>query len=139
MFVTYSGMDLDSLSCDSQIIFFKEYGYKMEPIDTALFPERRAKPRINSDYPAIVEGLDPQEGKFVEKARVINLSSGGAFVVTHRSIQNDAEVQVKIALPTGSPEWGTSDLETSGNVVRSEQQLDGAVGIAIKFQGYTFL
>lgn len=104
-----------------------------------LFAERRAKPRINCDYPAIVKGVDKLGNKFAEEARVINLSSSGTFLVTLRSIQIYTDVQVKIALPTGSLKWGTSNLTASGNVVRNEDQLDGAVGIAIKFQGYRFV
>jgi hypothetical protein len=108
-------------------------------VSKTLFSERRMKPRINCDYPAILQGRDALDRKFAENARVINLSASGIFVVTQCSIQNNTEVQVKIALPTRSLKWGTSNLATSGNVVRNELQSDGAVGIAIHFQGYKFL
>jgi len=112
----------------------------MEPvISKALVTERRTKHRLNCDYPAVVKGYDAQGVKFAEKARVINLSTSGIFVVTKRSIRNETEVYVKIAFPTGSLEWGTSKLATSGKVVRNEFQSDGSVGIAIKFQSYKFL
>ena len=109
-----------------------------QTVSKSLFPEKRTKPRINCDYPATVHGLNAQGLKFVEEARVINLSSSGALVVTKGSIPNNAEVHVKIALSSGSLEWGPSNLATSGNVVRNELQSDGAFGIAIKFQGYKF-
>jgi hypothetical protein len=105
-------------------------------VNETLFPERRMKPRINCDYPALMKGRDALGQIFAENARAINLSASGVYLVTQRSIQNNTEVHVKIALPTGSLEWGTSNLGTSGNVVRNEVQSDGAVGIAIKFHGY---
>lgn len=108
-------------------------------VGKALVSERRTKFRIICDYPAVVKGYDSQGQKFAEKARVINLSTCGIFVVTKRSIQNETEVYVKIALPTGSLEWGTSKLLTSGIVIRNEFQSDGSVGLAIKFQRYKFL
>lgn len=112
----------------------------MEQNDSkALFPERRTKHRINCDYPAIVKGRDAEGVKFAENARVINLSASGILAVTQHPIQDNTEVHVKIALPTGSVEWGTSKLATKGNVVRNDIQSDGAVGIAIKLQDYKFL
>ena len=104
----------------------------------SLLPEKRMKPRMNCDYPATVKGLNAQGEKFVEKARVINLSSSGALLATKYSISNEAEVHLKIALSSGSPGGGTSNLATSGTVVRNELLSDGAIGIAIKFQGYKF-
>jgi hypothetical protein len=103
------------------------------------FAERRAKPRINCNYPAIVKGRDTLGKKFAEKGRVISLSSSGIFMVTNRSIQNNAEVHVKIAFPTGSLEWGTFKLATVGVVVRTDFLSERVIGVAIKFQHYRFL
>lgn len=108
-------------------------------LSKAFVAERRTKPRIICDYSAVVKGYDEQDLKFAEQARVINLSKSGIFLVTKRAIRPETEVYVKIALPTGSLEWGTSDLLTSGIVTRNEFQSDGNVGIAIKFQHYKFL
>jgi hypothetical protein len=117
-----------------------EYGPKIEQTGgMSLLPEKRTKPRINCDYPATVQGLNGRGEKFVEEARVINLSSSGALLVTKYSISNEAEVQLKVSLATGLPEWGTSTLVTSGTVVRNELQSEGAIGIAVKFQEYKFL
>jgi hypothetical protein len=103
------------------------------------FPERRTKPRINCDYPAIFQGNDGKGGKFSEKVRVVNISTSGVFIVARSLIENDTEVFVKIKLPTGSLVWGISRLATKGNVIRSEQQPDGTIGIAIRFHNYKFL
>jgi hypothetical protein len=104
----------------------------------APFIERRAKHRINCDYPAIVRGRDPLGKKFEENARVINLSTGGIYVLVRHSIQPGAFLSVRIALPTGSLRWGTSNLSANGTVVRSELHSDGVTGIAIKFERYKF-
>jgi hypothetical protein len=101
--------------------------------------ERRAKPRINCDFPALVRGRDPLGKKFEENARVINLSTSGIYVLVHRSIQPGDVLSLRIALPTGSLRWGTSNLSANGIVVRNELQSDGVTGIAIKFMTYKFL
>jgi hypothetical protein len=55
-----------------------------------------------------------------------------------RYIEKDQELLVKIAFPTGSLKWGTSNLATIGGVVRTDF-LDNVIGVAIKFQHYRFL
>ncbi|HBG74618.1 MAG: hypothetical protein A2X25_11340 [Chloroflexi bacterium GWB2_49_20] len=105
----------------------------------SLFPEKRTKPRMKCDYPVTMQWQNAQGQKFVETARVIDLSSSGALVATQCSIANEAEIHVKIALSSESPEWDSSQLATRGTVVRNEHLSDGAIGIAIKFQKYRFL
>ncbi len=114
----------------------------MEPKSTAgkaHLSEKRAKTRIKCDYLATVRGLDARGNESIQNARVINLSTGGIFIVAQQPIQNNSEVHVNIALGTGSHALGTSRLATRGNVIRNELQADGAVGLAIQFQGYAFL
>lgn len=113
---------------------------KMEQIvSKSRFFEQRTSPRIICDYAAVIQGHDTRGKKFSERGRVMNLSSSGILLVTDFSLPENTEVLVKIALPTGSLEWGTSRLATIGNVVRNELQLDGRVGIGIKFLSYKFL
>jgi len=110
-----------------------------QTINKALYPERRMKARINCDYAAKVEGRGTLGRKFSANGRVINLSAGGIFMVSSQPIQNNTDVIVRIAFPTGSLKWGTANLDTIGNVIRSEIQSDGTVGLAIKFHDYKFL
>jgi hypothetical protein len=105
----------------------------------APYSERRAKHRIKCDYPAMVKGRDASGKNFVEQGKVVNLSSTGILLLIHRSIENETEINVKIAFPTGSLEWGSSNLATSGIVVRSELHSEGIVGVAVRFHGYRFL
>ncbi len=108
-------------------------------ISETLAIEKRAKCRINCDYPAMIKGTDMQGEKFAEQARVINLSKSGILAVCKRPIRSGTEIYVKIALPTGSLEWGVAKLATSGIVTRNDFFSDGSVAIAIKFQAYKFL
>jgi hypothetical protein len=101
--------------------------------------ERRAKPRIICDYPALIKSQDAHKKIITGEARVINLSSGGIYLLIASPVLADAEVHVKIAFPTGSLVWGTSNLATTGVVLRCEPQVNGTFGIAIKFHGYKFL
>jgi len=103
------------------------------------FTERRSKQRIHCDYPAMIKDEETQGKYFSQQGRVQNLSAGGIFVVTSQSLPDNAQVRVKIALPTGSLVWGSSALATRGVVVRSEAQSDGSIGIAIQFQKYKFV
>lgn len=103
------------------------------------FPDRRNKPRMKCNYQARVQGLGYDGKKFGEEGRVTNLSRSGIFVLLNQAIPDGNEVSIRIALPTGILEFGTSRLATSGTVVRSEPNLEGAFGVAIKFQNVRFL
>jgi PilZ domain len=103
----------------------------LDPIDINI-SERRSKPRVNCDYPAIIRGHDPDGKKFEENARVINLSAGGVYALLNRYVQNNSEVSVNIALPTGNLQWGTSRIATTGVVVRGKIHQDSIFGIGIK-------
>ena len=123
----------------SKYIIFSSGAQMEQFINNTPNIERRGKHRITCDYPAMVKGRDRLGQNFVEQGRVVNLSSTGIFLVIGRNVEKDAEITVKIALPTGSLVWGTSNLATSGIVVRNETQTDGGSGIAVKFHGYRFL
>jgi hypothetical protein len=107
--------------------------------EPAPFLERRLKPRMKCNYPAMIQGQDGGGKKFKEKGRVVNLSRGGNFVLLNQPIPDCYEVSVHIALPTGILEYGSSKLVTNGTVVRREPCLDGTFGVAIKFQNVRFL
>ncbi|MCX6080778.1 MAG: PilZ domain-containing protein [Chloroflexi bacterium] len=102
--------------------------------------EKRTKPRIKCSYPAIIQSLDDQDHNFDARARVINLSSSGIFLITKWGIRNNNEIHVKIALSTGALELDNpSRLAVKGTVLRNEPQPDGSIGLAIKFHGYKFI
>ena len=105
----------------------------------APFLERRIKPRMECDYPVIIQGREIGGTKFKEKGRVINLSRNGMFVLLDEAIPDCVEVSVQIILFTGCEEFQSSKLATTGTVVRRENIYDEAFGIAIKFQRFRIL
>jgi hypothetical protein len=107
--------------------------------DSISVPERRSKPRIACDYPAILKGYRNGK-KFEESARVINMSSGGIYVILQYPVEKDLEVTIRIALPTRNfNSADSSRLAATGTVVRAEQYSVDKFGVAIMFQHYRFL
>ena len=89
-------------------------------------------------YTALVKGNLPNGRYFEETATVQNLSASGVFITVNRLINNGQDLSLKIALPTGSLKWGSSKLNSSGVVVRTETLNEGLMGVAIKFEHYQF-
>jgi hypothetical protein len=101
--------------------------------------DRRIKPRIICDYPAIVEGYDSDGNKYNENAKLGNLSASGLFMKANRNIENGSKLTVTILLTSAIVDLDTPKLATNGIVVRTESQIDGTCGIAVKFNNYRFL
>jgi hypothetical protein len=101
--------------------------------------DRRIKPRIICDYPAIIEGYESNGNKFNENGKLLNLSASGLFMRTNRSIENGSKLSVIILLTSTPSDFDTPKIATNGIVVRTEPQMDGTCGIAIKFNNYKFL
>ncbi len=104
-----------------------------------ITPDRRIKPRIECDYPAIVEGIDNQGVKYSEHARLANLSASGLFMLANRSVTNGTKLSVIVLLTSTYDDENAPRLATSGVVVRTELKPDGKCGVAIKFSHYRFL
>ena len=104
-----------------------------------ISPDRRIKPRVSCDYPVIIEGFDDTGNKYNDNAKLANLSASGLFMMANRKIDNGSELTVTILLTTSFVDIDTPKLATDGIVVRTEPQMDGTCGIAIKFNNYRFL
>jgi hypothetical protein len=102
-------------------------------------PDRRVKPRIECDYPAIVEGYETDGSKYNEQARLANLSASGLFMLADRYIENGTKLTVTVLLSNPSEDDEVPKLATNGTVVRTEVKMDGKCGIAVKFSNYRFL
>lgn len=111
-------------------------------IHTPLTPtlERRAKPRIECAYPAVVRRYVSGGKQFEEKATLTNLSAGGLYLQLKRAIDPGDELFVLVHL-SNAPRNGTpiAAIAVRGPVVRSELQSDGQCGIAIKVEKNRFL
>jgi len=100
--------------------------------------ERRRKPRTDCNYRAVIMGWDAKGDRFNQNGWVTNLSSCGIFFVADDQVRDCEAVNVKIALPTGSLKWGTSNLALNGQVIRRVPQADGRIGVAIYFKDHKF-
>jgi hypothetical protein len=101
--------------------------------------DRRVKPRINCDYPAIIEGYQVDGTRFKEHAKLANLSASGLFMLSDRRIENGSKLSVTVLLSNLLVDIDAPKLSTNGIVVRTESLPNGACGIAVKFNNYRFL
>ena len=104
-----------------------------------MINERRNKPRVACDYPAIVEGIDLQGNLYEENAQLANLSRGGLLMVVNRNIEFNAKLSVTVLLAGVPINDDTPKLETKGIAVRIEPKTDETCGVAVKFERYRFL
>ncbi|MFZ0535002.1 MAG: PilZ domain-containing protein [Anaerolineales bacterium] len=102
-------------------------------------PDRRVKPRIDCDYPAIIKGYDVDGTKFNDRAKLANLSASGLFMMANRYVENGSRLSVTVLLSNSLIDKDAPKLATNGIVVRTEPQTNGTCGIAIKFYQYRFL
>jgi hypothetical protein len=102
-------------------------------------PDRRVKPRIDCDYPAIVEGYEADGSKYNEEAKLANLSASGLFMLANRYIESGSKLTVTVLLSNPSIDGEVPKLATNGVVVRAEPKDDGKCGVAVKFSNYRFL
>ena len=100
--------------------------------------DRRGKPRMECAYDAIVKSILPNGRYFEENATVHNLSASGVFLTVNRLIIDGQILFLKIAFPTGSLEWGSAKLNSTGVVVRTKVLNDELLGVAVKFENYQF-
>jgi hypothetical protein len=101
--------------------------------------ERRIKPRVICDYPVIIVGYDSEGNKYNENARLANLSASGLYMKANRKIESGSRLSVTVLLTSAFIDKDTPKIATNGTVVRTEPQIDGSCGIAIKFNSYKFL
>jgi len=104
-----------------------------------ITPDRRIKPRIECDYPAIVEGYNGDGAKYNDKAKLSNLSASGLFMLANRYIESGTKLSVTVLLSNSFEDNDSPRLATNGIVVRTEVKPNGMCGVAIRFTQYRFL
>jgi hypothetical protein len=102
-------------------------------------PERRMKPRVECDYPVIIEGYDVDGNPYDESGNLSNLSASGLFLKAKRYINDGSKISVTVLLTSNLVDKNTPRIATNGIVVRAEPQADGTCGIAVMFNSYRFL
>jgi hypothetical protein len=103
-----------------------------------MTPDRRVKPRIDCDYPAIVEGYDGDGTKYDDQAKLANLSASGLYMMANRYIEAGSKLSVMVLLSNSLIDKDAPKLATNGVVVRVDPQVDGTCGVAVKFHHYRF-
>jgi hypothetical protein len=103
--------------------------------------ERRSKPRIDCSYPAIVQGWDAGGRKFRTNAILTNLSATGLCLVLKSEVQPGKDLFVLFRCSkTGPLGKGKAPLiAVDGNIVRSNQPMQGMHTIAVKINRNRFL
>ncbi len=104
-----------------------------------ITPDRRIKPRIECDYPAIIEGYDTDGTKYNDHAKLMNLSASGLFMLSSRRIESGSKLSVTVLLSNFSENGDAPRLATNGMVVRIEPKSNGTYGVAIRFTHYRFI
>jgi len=104
-----------------------------------ITPDRRIKPRIECDYPAVVEGCGADGVKYNDQARLVNLSASGLYMLTNRYIENGSKLAVTVFLSNSIDDHDAPRLVTNGVVVRSEPRANGKCGVAVLFNHYRFI
>jgi c-di-GMP-binding flagellar brake protein YcgR len=69
--------------------------------------ERRRFPRIRLQVPLFIRGLDAHGNEFLELAKTLDISCGGARLVSPKALQSKETVSLTIPAPLPrSPEFG---------------------------------
>ena len=102
--------------------------------------ERRSKPRIECDYPAIVRGSSPGTVRFEESATLCNFSASGLYLRAKHHIEQGVKLLVVVRFSNGAPDKVTAPiLAILGVVARTESRLDDTCGLGVKLLRYRFL
>ncbi|MGH9932228.1 MAG: PilZ domain-containing protein [Pyrinomonadaceae bacterium] len=102
--------------------------------------DRRAKPRICVPFPAKVEGRDKNGEDFKVQTVLDNLSADGLYLRMVPYVEPGTKISILLKLVT------TADLVEAvprfaidGVVIRSEEKIGGARGVAVTFDRVRFL
>jgi c-di-GMP-binding flagellar brake protein YcgR len=101
---------------------------------TASVPRRREW-RFFLPLTAIVEGSLPDGSKFREKARLENISSGGAFFQLASGIVVGSKFNLLIDMPKSATDGRKIQLKVGGKAIRLERpdKKGKKQGVAIRF------
>ncbi len=100
--------------------------------------ERRAKPRIDCDYQALIQGNISNGKGYQDTGRLVNMSASGLYLLINQQICQGSKLAVIIFLSEPTKDTEVPMLVANGIVVRSEPKPDGLCGIAVKFHHYRF-
>lgn len=99
--------------------------------------ERRAKPRLQEHFPALLCGVDSGDLTFSVDCVIDNISSTGLYLRMPRQMPTGGERRVIVHL-LGGPITGTIG-GMYGEIMRDEVQPDGRHGIAVAIKRHKVL
>lgn len=99
-----------------------------------ILAERRAKPRIECAFLALVRGYDTNGKRFQETATLRNLSACGLYLRISKTIEPGSQLFVVISLSSAS-QHGTpgARIAVHGPVVRTQPTPNGECDLAVEF------
>jgi hypothetical protein len=112
-----------------------------QPLLATQTMERRAKPRIDCSYPAIVQGWDAGGQKFRTNAILTNLSASGLCLVLKSEVQPGNDLFVLFRCSSTGPLGKDKAplIAVDGNIIRSSRPLPGMHTVALKIRRNRFL
>ena len=99
--------------------------------------DRRSRPRIECNYPAVVRGIGENRRNYLRDAVARNLSVGGLYLQSKQPAEVGSRLLVLVKLssePAASAE--ALSVAARGVVVRTEAGADGMHGMGIRFERY---
>jgi hypothetical protein len=102
--------------------------------------ERREVSRIRNPFAVRVQGLNAAGEAFDEQTVLDNLGSGGAYLRLLQLVKPGTDLTLTVqfaAAPINGHLY--PGFLAKGEVVRSEPQVGGACGVAVRFEQRTFL
>lgn len=106
--------------------------------------DRRQKPRIDCDYPAIIR-IHESQGEIIEAdATLANISASGMYLRSRRFVSKGNQIFILVRLSkTASKNVKLSsaiaNIAARGQVVRVEPKPDGGYGIAVQLERHRFI
>ncbi len=105
-----------------------------------IINERRAKPRIECAFSAIVRGTNDNGSKFQKPATLSNLSACGLYLRIHSNVDPGPRLFVVFSLSTTLSSTGTGTrVAVLGQIVRTKSSPQGYCDVAVKFNRNRFL
>lgn len=102
--------------------------------------ERRSKPRVRVDCPALVRRRNGTNAKIEEDAIVENASACGLYLHLSHSIEPGSRLLVLFSLAChSSDKANVPRVAVRGVVVRTEPQGEDTVGLGIKIERYRLI
>ena len=102
--------------------------------------DRRAKPRLDCDFPALLRQRLVDGGTTERLVTISNISASGMYLRTQHHVPRGQILFILTRLSNQSSRKSEApNLAATAKVVRVEPKPDGSYGVAIRLQRYRFI